>query len=134
ARSVSAMLSPVSPSATGNTLRSLTSSRRDSRCASAPATTARKRTRFVSVTAVCLSPSSAALPAAPGFLRRLQHLSRFQTARAHVHPARRLSIEDPHLLQVRVEATLRRNHRVAAALAERRPLAAAVTHLCHGGP
>ena len=38
ARSVSAMLSPVSPSATGNTLRSLTSSRRDSRCASAPAT------------------------------------------------------------------------------------------------
>src|SRR4029077_387627 len=54
ARNVSAMLSPVSPSATGNTLRSLTSSRRDSRCASAPATAARKRTRLVSLTALCL--------------------------------------------------------------------------------
>ena len=46
ARSVSAMLSPVSPSATGKTLRSLISSRRDSRCASAPSTTARKRRRL----------------------------------------------------------------------------------------
>ena len=45
ARSVSTMLSPVSPSATGNTLRSLTSWRRDSRCASAPATSVRKRIR-----------------------------------------------------------------------------------------
>ena len=50
ARSVSAMLSPVSPSATGKTLRSLTSWRRDSRCAIAPATSARKRSRLVSVT------------------------------------------------------------------------------------
>src|ERR1700758_4637427 len=49
------MLSPVSPSATGKTLRSLTSWRRDSRCASAPATAARKRTRLVSVTATRLS-------------------------------------------------------------------------------
>src|ERR671932_280148 len=48
ARSVSAMLSPVSPSATGKTLRSLISARRDSRCASAPSTTARKRTRLAS--------------------------------------------------------------------------------------
>src|SRR5438067_4791 len=128
------MLSPVSPSATGNTLRSLTSSRRDSRCASAPATTARKRTRFVSVTAGCLSPSEGAFLAAAVLLRRLQYLSRFQAARAHVHAARRLAVEDPHLLQVRLEAALRRNHRVAAALAERRTLAAAVTHLCHGAP
>src|ERR1700753_3938207 len=38
---------------------------------------------------------------------------------------------DPDLLQVRLEAALRRNHRVAAGLAEGRFLAAAVTYLCH---
>jgi hypothetical protein len=47
-RSVSAMLSPVSPSATGKTLRSLTSWRRASSWASPAATTARKRVRLVS--------------------------------------------------------------------------------------
>ena len=52
ARSVSAMLSPVSPSATGKTLRSLISPRRDSRCCSAPSTTVRKRTRLGSDTRV----------------------------------------------------------------------------------
>src|ERR1700753_4033734 len=36
---------------------------------------------------------------------------------------------DPDLLQVRLEAALRRDHRVAAGLAERRFLAAAVTYL-----
>ncbi len=38
-----------------------------------------------------------------------------------------------HLLQVRIKAPLGRDHRVAAALAERRPLAAAVTYLGHRG-
>ena len=78
ARRVKAMLSPVSPSATGNTLRSLTSSRRDSRCASAPTTAARNRTRLVSLTALGLirsapgtEPGRAATDAASGDLRDL---------------------------------------------------------------
>ncbi len=45
-----AMLSPVSPSATGNTLRSLTSERRLSSSASEDATTLRNRMRLSSGT------------------------------------------------------------------------------------
>ena len=111
ARSVSAMLSPVSPSATGNTLRSLTSSRRDSRWASAPATAARKRTRLVSVTRTrvsasggrgrCPGGSRAGRACAVEGSESLRHLAGFQAAGAHVHAPRRGADHDPDLLQVR---------------------------------
>ena len=185
ARSVSAMLSPVSPSATGNTLRSLTSWRRDSRCASAPATAARKRTRLVSVTAICVILSAwgsraepeelraapaKVTPRSPGTpcktisasrrvagqarqgRRERSVLStratedaawRRQTPTGPWRPCRPSNSactrtragapcpRDPHLLEVRLEAALGRDHRVAAAVAERGALAAAVTYLGH---
>src|SRR5580693_155651 len=106
------MLSPVSPSATGNTLRSLISSRRDSRCASAPATRARKRIRLGSGTT-------------RGWLERLGDLAGFEAARANVDAARSaLGVDDADLLEVRVEAPAGRDHRVAAVVAERRALVA----------
>src|SRR5918997_1887026 len=114
------MLSPVSPSATGKTLRSLTSCRRSSRCASAAATTARKRVRFVSAT-----PETTRLDS-------LGYLAGLKAARADVGAGRRALVKDPHLLEVRVEAPLRRDHRVTAAVPERGTLAADVTDLGHG--
>src|SRR3712207_4161590 len=120
ARRVSAMLSPVSPSATGKTLRSLTSCRRASRCASPAATTARKRARFVSY----------ATPAVAR-LERLGDLAGLEAAGADVRPRRLAVVEDPDLLQVRVEAPLRGDHGVAAAVPERGALAAHVTDLGH---
>src|SRR5947199_10877242 len=136
------MLSPVSPSATGNTLRSLTSSLRDSRCASAPATAMRKRSRLVSVTATTpitfwwlrrLRDRARSLRAAgqAGRPRRarpsggLRDLAGFEAARAHVDAPRRFADHDPDLLQVRVEAALGGDHRVAEALPEGRALFAA---------
>src|SRR4029453_9938770 len=116
--SVRAMLSPVSPSATGKTLRSLISARRDSRWASAPSSATRKRTRLGSDT--------------EGRLERLGDLAGLQAARADIHAARGLAHEDPHLLQVGIEAPLRGHHRVASAVAECRAPTAAVTDLRHG--
>src|SRR3954447_7814516 len=124
ARSVSAMLSPVSPSATGKTLRSLISARRVSRWASAPSTTARKRTRLG-------SGSGTAGARAPRALQRLRDLAGLQAARADVDPARRLADHDPDLLEVRVEPPPRRHHRVAAAVSQGGALPAAMTHLGH---
>src|ERR1700761_5922825 len=54
-----------------------------------------------------------------------------QAASADVGAERATVLLDPDLLQVRLEAALRRDHRVAAGLAEGRFLAAAVTYLCH---
>src|ERR1700753_1996468 len=54
-----------------------------------------------------------------------------QAAGADVGADRAPVLLDPDLLQVRLEAALRRDHRVAAGLAEGRFLAAAVTYLCH---
>src|SRR4051812_8065737 len=127
ARSVSAMLSPVSPSATGNTFRSLISARRDSRCASAPSTAARKRTRLGSG-----RDGGTARTCAPGS-DGLDDLAGLKAARADVDALRRLADEDPHLLQVRVEPAPRRHHRVRAAVSERGALPAAVTDLGHEG-
>ena len=72
--SVSAMLSPVSPSATGKTLRSLISSRRDSRCASAPSTR-RGSGRGSGRTRRAAAPE----------LDRLGDLAGLEAARADVH-------------------------------------------------
>src|ERR1700744_4094813 len=61
----------------------------------------------------------------------LGYLVALQAAGADVGAHRRAVLLDPDLLQVRIEAALRRDHRVAAGLAEGRFLAAAVTYLCH---
>src|SRR6478672_4695619 len=114
-------MTPVSPSATGKTFWSLISSRRDSRWTSAPATTARKRSRLGSDT-LC----------APG-LDGLGDLAGLQAARADVLAAGRRAHEDPHLLEVRIEASPSGHHRVAPAVAEGGLLAAGDTHLCHAG-
>src|SRR5437588_9039611 len=63
----------------------------------------------------------------------LQYLAGLQAAGADVLSPRSPVDEDPDLLEVGVEAALRGDHRVAAAVAERRPLLAHVTHLRHGG-
>src|ERR1700744_1393541 len=62
---------------------------------------------------------------------RLRYLVALQTASADVGAEGAAVLLDPDLLQVRLEAALRRDHRVAAGLAEGRFLAAAVTYLCH---
>src|SRR3954453_23780389 len=118
------MLSPVSPSATGKTLRSLISARRDSRCARAPSTAARKRTRLGS------GRDGGTARHAPR-LDGLDDLAGLEAARADIDALRRLAHEDPHLLEVRVEAAPRRHHRVGAGVSERGTLPAAVTHLGH---
>src|SRR6202007_492589 len=63
---------------------------------------------------------------------RLLDLAGFQAACAHVHAARRAAHQDLALLQVGIEASPGGDHRVAAAVSERRTLAAAVTDLGHG--
>ena len=62
---------------------------------------------------------------------RLRHLVGLQAAGADVGAKRAAALLDPDLLQVRVEAPLGRDHRVAPGLAEARALAAAVTYLGH---
>src|SRR6202035_323323 len=132
ALSVSTMLSPVSPSATGNTLRSLTSSLRDSRCGRAPATAGLNRIRFVSVTKPLLANAAYPLQGtALGCSEGLRDLAGLKTPRAHVYATGCLADEDLDLLQVGVEAPLGRDHRVTAAVAERGALPAAVTYLGH---
>src|SRR4051812_20555173 len=121
ARRVSAMLSPVSPSATGKTLRSLTSSRRDSRCARAASMTRRKRRRLGSATAL------------RGLSSCLRDLASLEAARADVDALRCPVLDDANLLDVHVEATLGRDHRVRAALAEGRALTAGMTDSGHRG-
>src|SRR4051812_13200822 len=110
------MLSPVSPSATGKTFRSLISWRRDSRCANAPSSATRNRTRLGSDTEDA---------------KALGDLAGLEAARADVHAPWRLAHEDPHLLQVGIEAALRGHHGVASAVAEPRAPTAAVTDLRH---
>ncbi len=100
ARSVSAMLSPVSPSATGKTLRSLISARRDSRCARAPSTAARKRTRLGSGRG---DGTARTARRARRALDGLGDLAGLEAAGADVDALGRLADEDPDLLQVRVE-------------------------------
>ena len=103
----------------GSTLRSLISWRRDSRWASAPSSAMRKRTRLGSDTRRRRS-------------KRLRDLAGLEAARADVDAPWGLAHEDPHLLQVRIEAPLRGHHRVASAVAECRASTAAVTDLRHG--
>ena len=122
-RMVSAMLSPVSPSATGNTLRSLISLRRSSRWASATPTRWRKRTIDESGTA--------REPTARTPLRVLLDLVGLQAARADVDAAGSATVVDANLLQVRVEAPAGGDHRVAARVAERGTLATAEADLGH---
>ena len=117
ARRVSAMLSPVSPSATGNTFRSLTSRRRVSNSASAPSTTALKRMRLGSATTdFSFALRSAETPTRPAGdvtpRLGLGDLAGLQTARANVHALRRAAIGNPHFLKICVEPALGRDHRV----------------------
>src|SRR4051794_40660040 len=62
----------------------------------------------------------------------LLDLAGLQAARADVLAAGRPADLDADLLEVRVEAPLRRHHRVAAAVPERGPLSTHVTDLRHG--
>src|SRR4051794_10175652 len=133
ARMVIAMLSPVSPSATGNTFRSFTSWRRRSISSSAVATTLRNRTRLSSGTSGFLHLSGKRTADGRPGLGRLEDLAGLEAAGADVLAARRAADVDAHLLEVRVEASLGRDHRVAAAMAERRTLSTHVTDLWHGG-
>src|SRR5262245_55142213 len=110
------MLSPVSPSATGNTLRSLISSRLASRWASATPTTWRKRTIDESGTAEEPTPRAR--------LRVLGDLARLETAGADVDAPGPALVVDADLLEVRVEAPPGGDHRVAAGVTERGLLAA----------
>ena len=64
-------------------------------------------------------------------LGRLGYLARLQAAGADVHTARSAVIVDSDLLQVGIEASLRRDHRVTAAMPERRALTAGMTDLGH---
>src|SRR5215217_858923 len=61
----------------------------------------------------------------------LDDLVGLETARADVHAPRAPTVVDPHLLEVRVEAAPRRDHRVAPGVSERGALAAAVADLRH---
>src|SRR5437763_950577 len=83
------------PSATGKTLRSLISCRRDSRCASAPSSTVRNRTRLGSVTA---GPGTA--------LDGLEDLAGLEAAGADVDAPGRAVDQRPDLLEVGIEAAL----------------------------
>src|SRR5437868_2764464 len=138
------MLSPVSPSATGNTLRSLTSSLRASSAASPASSTERKRTIDGSDSGLrsrvdggsdtgLLSRVDGITPLRPGSLERLGYLPGLQAARAHVYAPGRPGVVDPHALEVRIEPSLRGHHRVAAAVTERRRATTHMTHLGHGG-
>src|SRR5215211_2553536 len=124
---VPAMLSPVSPSATGNTFRSLISSRRSSRCAWATATTRWKRSTDGSPIAGRIIAIERALRA----LGVLGDLVGLQAAGADVDASRAPGIFDPDLLQVRLEAPARGHHRVAARVAESWALSAAEADLGH---
>src|SRR4051794_39972789 len=62
----------------------------------------------------------------------LGDFARFQAAGTDVLAARRAAYEDADLLQVRVEAALRRDHRVRAAVPERGAFTADMTDLGHG--
>src|SRR5262249_39071600 len=106
---VSAMLSPVSPSATGKTFRSLTSPRRRSSSAKPAATTLRKRTRLSSATV-----SFYTLPRRR-YVRSdvLGDLAGLQAASTDVLTGRRTADRDANFLEVGIEAPTRRNHRVA---------------------
>src|SRR6202021_2259723 len=67
----------------------------------------------------------------PAGLQGLGDLAGFQTACAHIHATGGLAHENPYLLEVGIEAPLGGDHRVTAALSERRTLPAAVTYLGH---
>src|ERR671915_1139925 len=99
ARMVSAMLSPVSRSATGNTFRSLTSCRRFSSSLSAAATTRLNRARLSSGGTRPFLPHRGRRAALDG----LQHLARLQAAGADILAPGSAPDEDADLLQVRVE-------------------------------
>src|SRR5439155_5604483 len=66
-----------------------------------------------------------------GRLCRLRDLAGLQAAGADVDSPGSAAVVDPDLLEVGVEAALAGNHRVAAAVPERRSLSARVTYLCH---
>src|SRR4029079_7900786 len=125
ARMVSAMLSPVSPSATGKTFRSLTSWRRFSSSPSAAVTTRLKRIRLSSAGIRTLFYTKEG----SGGLR---NFSRLEAAGADVLAPGSPPDVDADLLEVRVEAPLRGHHGVAAAVPERGPLSTRIAHLCHG--
>src|SRR5881394_469467 len=64
-------------------------------------------------------------------LSGLCDLVRLKAARADIGTQLAAVLLDPHLLQVRIEAPLGGDHRVASGLAERRSLTAAVAYLGH---
>jgi hypothetical protein len=61
----------------------------------------------------------------------LLDLAGLEAASAHVGAEGAAVLLDPDLLEVRIEAPLGGDHRVASGLAERRSLAAAVAYLGH---
>src|SRR5918992_5286310 len=133
---VSAMLSPVSPSATGKTLRSLISWRRSSRWASATAVTWRNRRIDGSGTERDYSrgaPFASPLRPAPDRPSGgLGHLVRLQAAAADVDAPRGAVVVDSNLLEVRVEAPPGGDHRVRSRVPERGLLTAVPADLGHG--
>src|SRR6201999_3879911 len=112
------MLSPVSPSATGKTFRSLTSWRRASSAARPASTSARKRRMAGSLTQLILRRQAAPTRRPVAGLTGLCDLPGLKAARADVHTTRRTAVVDPHPLKVGIEAAICGNHRVAAAVAE----------------
>jgi hypothetical protein len=77
-----------------------------------------------------LTPEEVDLPAAAA-LRALGDLARLQAAGAYVGAKGAAVLLDPNFLEVRIEAALGGDHRVASGVAERRSLAAAVAYLGH---
>src|ERR671936_1344120 len=73
-----------------------------------------------------------ASPRLLALLERLGYAAALEAARADVRP-RRLAVEQhAYALEIRVEATLRRHHRVATVVAERRLLPTDGADLRHG--
>ena len=68
-----------------------------------------------------------------GRLLRLGYLASLEAARADVNALRSARLDDTDLLDVDVKTTLRRDHRVRAALAKSRALTAGVTNSSHRG-
>ena len=107
ALTVKVMLVPVSPSGTGKTFRLSIRSRR-------PRGKPELRRR---------APARR--------LERLLDLAGLQAPRADVAPARDPVHENAHALKVGIEASVRRNHRMAAVMAERRALSTHCADLGH---
>src|SRR4051794_1025833 len=103
---VIAMLSPVSPSGTGKTLRSLTSCRRRSSSSQAAATTRRKRTSEGSRTVLFYTGPADGFGADGAASGGLGDLAGLEAASTDVFAPRGPPHVDADLLEVRLEAPL----------------------------